>query len=110
MSQEENKAPQIVGYEWADDAKVVLTGKQFRTVLNFLNQYPQIFAKVMEQFFNETQKMFVEVAENLDEVVQDMYTSGQAIGISEEEFQKRLEEKMSELNPTSTEEPSTPAE
>ncbi len=107
--EQETKAPEIVGYEWVDDAKVVLTGKQFRTVLNFLNQYPQIFAKVMEEFFNQTQKMFVEVAENLDEVVQDMYTSGQAIGINEEEFQRRIEEKMKELNPeSSTEETNLP--
>ncbi len=44
----ENSENKIVGYEWSDDAKVVLTGKQFRQIINFMNQYPQVLGSFLD--------------------------------------------------------------
>ena len=72
MSQEQENV--AVGHEWADDAKVVLTGKQFRQIINLMNQYPQMLAQVFQNFFEQSSDLFAKTAEELEGVVKFLYT------------------------------------
>jgi hypothetical protein len=92
MSQENDKV--AVGHEWSDDAKVVLTGKQFRQIINLMNQYPQMLAQVFQNFFEQSSDLFAKVAEELEVVVKDLEESGDARPIYREEFELRMKEAM----------------
>lgn len=95
----ENSENKIVGYEWSDDAKVVLTGKQFRQIINFMNQYPQVLGSFLENLFSQSQKMFVDIAEELDAIVDSIDDKKP---VTMEEYEKKLEEhrkKMDESTP-----------
>jgi len=92
MSQEQENV--AVGHEWADDAKVVLTGKQFRQIINLMNQYPQMLAQVFQNFFEQSSDLFSKTAEELEGVVKEMEASGDARPIYRDEFEKRMKDAM----------------
>lgn len=87
----ENQEDKIVGYEWSDDAQIVLTGKQFRSIINFMNQYPQVLGTFLENLFGQSQKMFVDIAEQLDAIV-DTIPDKRAITM--EEFEERVKTEL----------------
>jgi len=95
----------VVGHEWADDAKVVITGKQFRQIINLMNQYPQMLAQVFQSFFDQSTELFGTVSDELESVVKQMEESGEAKPIYRDEFEKRMKdaiEKQQTSNPVTT--------
>ena len=100
MSQEQENV--AVGHEWADDAKVVLTGKQFRQIINLMNQYPQMLAQVFQNFFEQSSDLFAKTAEELEGVVKEMEDNGDARPIYRDEFEKRMKEAMDKQKESSS--------
>lgn len=90
----------IAGHEWADDAVVTLNGKQFRQVINLMNQYPQMLAQVFQNFFEQSSDLFIKVGEELEGVVKDMEAAGTARPIYRDEFEQRIKEAMDKQKET----------
>jgi hypothetical protein len=94
----ENNEDKIVGYEWSDDAQVVLTGKQFRQIINFMNQYPQVLGSFLENLFGQSQKMFVDIAEELDNIVDKIEDKKP---VTMQEYEQKLEEQRKKMEESS---------
>jgi hypothetical protein len=94
----ENNEDKIVGYEWSDDAQVVLTGKQFRQIINFMNQYPQVLGSFLENLFGQSQKMFVDIAEELDNIVDKIEDKKP---VTMQEYEQKLEEQRKKMEDSS---------